>query len=57
MKYKIWMMAAIMVVAAIVLLGSTASFASCTASYDNTASQYEQTTFIPQAPDYNDAAM
>ena len=34
-----------------------ASFASCTASDDNAASQYEQTTFIPQAPDYNDAAM
>ena len=39
------------------LLGSTASFASCTANDDNAASQYEQATFIPQAPDYNDAAM
>ena len=48
---------AIMVVAAIALLGSTASFASFTASFDNPASQYEQATFIPQAPDYNDAAM
>ena len=48
---------AIMVVAAIALLGSTASFASCTANDDNAASLYEQTTFIPPAPDYNDAAM
>ena len=48
---------AIMVVAAIALLGSTASFASYTANDDNAASQYEQTTFIPPAPDYNDAAM
>ena len=48
---------AFMVVAAIALLGSTASFASCTAKDDNAASQYEQTTFIPQAPDYNDATM
>ena len=58
---------AIMVVASIALLGSTASFASCTAKDDrsaegrlqdkNAAGQYEQATFIPQAPDYNDAAM
>ena len=37
-----------------------ASFASCTAKDDNNAAsqyQYEQATFIPQAPDYNDAAM
>ena len=47
----------IMVVTAIALLGSTASFASCTASEDNAANQYEQATFIPQAPDYNDATM
>ena len=40
-----------------VLLGKASLFASCTASYDNAASQYEQATFIPQAPDYNDAAM
>ena len=46
-----------MVVTAIALLRSTASFASCTANDDNAASQYEQATFIPQAPDYNDAAM
>ena len=46
-----------MVVAAIALLGSTASFASYTANDDNAASLYEQTTFIPPAPDYNDAAM
>jgi len=47
----------IMLVAAIVLLGSTASFASYTANDDNSSSQYEQATFIPQAPDYNDATM
>ena len=46
-----------MMVVAIALLGSTASFASCTANDDNAASQYELATFIPQAPDYNDAAM
>ena len=40
-----------------VLLGSTAAFASCTASDDDAASQYGQATFIPQAPDYNDATM
>ena len=34
-----------------VLLGSTVSFASCTANDDNAASQYEQATFIPQPPD------
>jgi ABC-type amino acid transport substrate-binding protein len=48
---------AIMVVAAIVLLSSTASFASCTAKDDNAASKYEKATFIPQAPDYNDTTM
>ncbi|MBR6276337.1 MAG: DUF3089 domain-containing protein [Prevotella sp.] len=41
----------------LLLLGSTVSFASCTANEDNAASQYEQATFIPQPPDYNDAAM
>ena len=40
-----------------VLLGSTAAFASSTASDDDAASQYGQATFIPQAPDYNDATM
>ena len=44
-------------VVAIALLGSTASMASYTAKGDNEASQYEQATFIPQAPDYNDATM
>ena len=46
-----------MVVTAIAMLGSTASFASCSESTDNAASQHEQATFIPQAPDYNDATM
>ena len=46
-----------MVVTAIALLWQSASFASCTAIDDNAAGQYEQATFIPQAPDYNDAAM
>ena len=41
---------AIMVVTAVALLGSTASFASST-SDDDAAGQYEQATFIPQAPD------
>jgi hypothetical protein len=40
-----------------VLLSSSASFASCTANDDNAASHYEQATFIPQAPDYNDTTM
>ena len=40
-----------------VLLWQSASFASYTANEDNAASQYEQATFIPQAPDYNDATM
>ena len=40
-----------------ILLGSTASFASCTTNDDNAAGQYEEATFIPQAPDYNDATM
>ena len=40
-----------------VLLGCTASFASCTASDDNAVSLYEKATFIPQAPDYNDTTM
>ena len=48
---------AIMVVAAIVLLGKAPLFASCTENNDNAASQYEEATFIPQAPDYNDAKM
>ena len=41
----------------VVLLGKVPLFASYTASFDNVASQYEQATFIPQAPDYNDATM
>ena len=48
---------AMMMATAIALLGSTASFASCTAKDDHPAGQYQQATFIPQAPDYNDAAM
>lgn len=40
-----------------VLLWQGASFASCTANDDNAANQYEQATYIPQAPDYNDATM
>ena len=48
---------AVMLVVVIALLGSTASCASCTTKDDNAASQYEQATFIPQAPDYNDATM
>ena len=48
-----------------VLLGSTAAFAACTAKDDDAVSRYgqtirhgsEQATFIPQAPDYNDATM
>ena len=47
---------AIMVMTVVALLGSTASFASRT-SDDDAAGQYEQATFIPQAPDYNDATM
>jgi len=39
-----------------ILLWQSASFASCT-SDDHAASQNEQATLIPQAPDYNDAAM
>lgn len=39
-----------------VLLGSTASFASCSKD-DNAAGQHEQSTFIPQIPQYNDAMM
>ena len=39
-----------------VLLGSTASFASCFKD-DNAAGQHEQSTFIPQIPQYNDAMM
>ena len=39
-----------------VLLGKAPLFASCTTCDDN-AAQYEQATFIPQAPDYNDATM
>jgi ABC-type amino acid transport substrate-binding protein len=46
-----------MMVVVIALLWQSASFASCTANDDNAASKYEQATFIPQAPDYNDAAM
>ena len=41
----------------IAMLWQSASFASCTASDDKVASQYEQATFIPQVPDYNDATM
>ena len=48
---------AIMVVTAIALLWQSASFTSCTANDDNAADQHEQATFIPQAPDYNDATM
>ena len=48
-----------------VLFGSTAAFAACTAKDDDAVSRYgqtirhgsEQATFIPQAPDYNDATM
>lgn len=39
-----------------VLLGSTASFASYSKD-DNVAGQHEQSTFIPQMPQYNDATM
>ena len=55
-KAKIFAIA-MMMATAIALLGSTASFASCTAKDDHPAGQYQQATFIPQAPDYNDAAM
>ena len=55
-KAKIFAVA-IMVVAAIILLWQSASFALCTANDDHAVGQYEQSTFIPQAPDYNDAAM
>jgi hypothetical protein len=48
---------AVMVVAAIALLWQSASFASCSAKDDHAASQYEQATFIPRAPDYNDQTM
>ena len=47
----------IMVMTAVVMLCSTASFASSTENDNNAASQYEQAIFIPQAPDYNDATM
>ena len=50
-------MVTIMVVMAVALLGSTASFASCTSSEDKTVDPNEQATFVPQAPDYNNAAM
>ena len=46
-----------MVVTAVALLDSTASFASCSAKDDDVVSQYEKVTFIPPAPDYNDATM
>ena len=49
--------AAIMVAAVIVLLWQSTSFASRTANDDNAVGQYEQITFIPQVPDYNDATM
>jgi len=42
---------------AAVLLGKVPLFASCTTSDDHAAGQYEQATYIPQAPDYNDATM
>ena len=45
------------VLAAITLLWQSASFALCSAKENNAASQYEQATLIPQAPDYNDVAM
>ena len=41
----------------VVLHGSIVSCASYRAKDDNAASRYEQATFIPQAPDYNDATM
>ena len=54
---KVYMRKVFFIFLTTVLLGSTVSFASCTANEDNAASQYEQATFIPQPPDYNDAAM
>ena len=48
---------AVMVMASIALLWQSATFASCSTKDDNVASQHKQATFIPTAPDYNDATM
>ena len=52
---KLYMRKVFFIFLTAVLLWQSASFASYTANEDNAASQYEQATFIPQAPDYNDA--
>ena len=44
-------------VIAAILLGSTATFASCSSKSNNAENSYEQATYIPQAPDYNDPTM
>ena len=54
---KLYMRKVFFIFLTAVLLWQSASFASYTANEDNAASQYEQATFIPQAPDYNDATM
>lgn len=56
-KISIDVKVAIIVVSAIALLWQSASFASCTAKDNHATSQDEQATFIPKAPDYNDATM
>lgn len=47
----------IMVATAVVLLCKAPLFASCAADDNSSAGKQEQATFIPQAPDYNDATM
>ena len=42
---------------AAVLLGKAPLFFFFLTSDDHAAGQYEQATYIPQAPDYNDATM
>ena len=54
MKTNIYAVA--ILVTATTLIGCKSSSASY-ANEDNAASQYKQATYIPQAPDYNDATM
>ena len=62
---RVYMRKVFLIFLSAVLLGSTAAFAACTAKDDDAVSRYgqtirhgsEQATFIPQAPDYNDATM
>ena len=50
-QLKLWILAAILIIS------GTTSFASSSDNQDNPYEQREQATFIPNAPDYNDATM